>query len=231
MEQSIQNISLPGLASYAAARAALAAARRVDEVKAIRDKAEALRTYAAQAKDRDLELWAGEIRLRAERRAGGLLKEMKERGERVGHDGAKKTSRERRLVLPDLGITRDQSSRWQCLARVPEATFERRLLKAQTKGTPLTTADFLREKITRRNIDALFLSNSAEWHTPRRIIDCVLKVMGEIDLDPCSNAKGREANVPARVHFTKHDDGLAQTWRGRVYMNPPYGEATERWGS
>jgi hypothetical protein len=29
--------------------------------------------------------------------------------------------------------------------------------------------------------------------------------------------------VPARKVFTKRDDGLAQRWRGLVFMNPPFG--------
>jgi hypothetical protein len=74
-----------------------------------RDKAEAVRVYAAQAKDFEMEQWAAEIRLRAERRAGELLAEMKERGERVA-GRPEKVSRE--TTLSDLGVTRDQSSDW-----------------------------------------------------------------------------------------------------------------------
>lgn len=62
-----------------------------------------------------------------------------------------------------------------------------------------------------------------EWLTPREITDS----LGAFDLDPCS-----PINRPwptARRHYTITDDGLAQTWEGRVWLNPPYGDQTERW--
>lgn len=76
-----------------------------------------------------------------------------------------------------------------------------------------------------------FTSNTPEWYTPRHVIDRVLHLFGEIDLDPCSNAKGDAANVPAGEHFTMADDGLEQRWHGRVYMNPPYGDEIGAWTS
>jgi hypothetical protein len=50
--------------------------------------------------------------------------------------------------------------------------------------------------------------------------------MGGIDLDPCAEPDKR---VPAALHYTEADDGLSQGWRGRVYMNPPYGKTIGTW--
>lgn len=56
------------LAHYQAARKELAACNEVDEVLAIADKSVAIRAYAAQVADKELENLAIRIRLRAERR-------------------------------------------------------------------------------------------------------------------------------------------------------------------
>lgn len=73
-----------------------------------------------------------------------------------------------------------------------------------------------------------FSSETPEWYTPQHIIDRVLKVMGEIDIDPCSNDKD-SPNVPAAQYYTQEDDGLSFEWRGRIYMNPPYGREISDW--
>jgi hypothetical protein len=73
-----------------------------------------------------------------------------------------------------------------------------------------------------------FSSETPEHYTPRMVIDAVIECMGGIDLDPCSNSH-ESPNVPAGEHFTADDDGLRQVWRGRVYMNPPYGREIVDW--
>lgn len=141
------------LVLYERARFALAEAHRVDEVKDIRDKAEALAAYARQAKDRDMIQWATEIKVRAERRCGEMLANAKASGERhTGHGDQKSESKDATpiVTLSDLGLTRDQSSRYQKLAAMPEELFEAAVETAKAVAGEVTTAFMLRQAAPQR---------------------------------------------------------------------------------
>jgi hypothetical protein len=71
-------------------------------------------------------------------------------------------------------------------------------------------------------------SDSPEWYTPREIVNAVLKLMGSIELDPCSNSH-ETPKVPASTRYTKDDDGLSLPWKGKTYLNPPYGSEIGIW--
>lgn len=63
------------------------------------------------------------------------------------------------------------------------------------------------------------------WLTPPHI----LQALGRFDLDPCAAPAPRPWDT-ARHHFTLPEvDGLRAPWRGRVWLNPPYGKQTGRW--
>ena len=132
---------------------AIAAAYKVDEVKGIRDKAIALEAYAKQAKNTEAERQACEIRLRAERKAGALLK-AKEKS-KGGRPRRQKTPAPREGVstLAEEGISEKQSSRWQKLAHVPEEQFEAALVDQTTKPTTAgiirTTAEPKQKPVSR----------------------------------------------------------------------------------
>lgn len=131
------------LIKYETARAALAEAHRVDEVKDIRDKAEAMAAYARQAKDSELIQYATEIKVRAERRCGELLARTAETGERAAR--GKPSEMSHASTLSDMGLTRDDSSRYQQLAAMPAEHFETAVATAKATAGEVTTAFMLRE--------------------------------------------------------------------------------------
>lgn len=115
------------LVRYNEACRAVAAAKNVDEVKDYLDKGVAMQAYARQAKNRELEIDAAEIRMRAERRLGELIRAQKEtvglaQGKRT--DLVPKENQVARPTLADAGIDKKLSSKAQKLAAVPERKFE-----------------------------------------------------------------------------------------------------------
>ena len=122
------------LTKYNAAKKALAEAVRIDDVKDIRDKAAAMRLYALQAKDRVLIDQATEIRLRAERRCGELLRDMAERGERHRQGDSNQYAKSQAATLQNLDINKSQSSRWQKLAGIDAGEFEELVTNAKQKA-------------------------------------------------------------------------------------------------
>lgn len=108
---------------------AIAECAAVDEIKDVRDKALALEVYARQAQNFEAERTAQEIRVRAELRAGELLKATtKQAGARgTGSNQYRQVESSNETPpkqLADFGITKNQSSQWQQLANVPKEIFE-----------------------------------------------------------------------------------------------------------
>ena len=63
-------------------------------------------------------------------------------------------------------------------------------------------------------------STTPEHGTPPHIVEGARNLMGGIDLDPASSAFWNK-RVRAKKFYTEKDDGLAQPWKGRVFLNPP----------
>ncbi|MBA7682493.1 hypothetical protein ES703_90843 [subsurface metagenome] len=123
------------------ARQALALAKSIDEVKDIRDKAEALRAYAKQVgMGLEMQNECAEIKLRAERRAGEMLGEMgiKPGNPQLSHDAIIE-----RPTLSALGINLSQSHRWQLERSVPDEVFEKFVAETKAEAEELTSRGVL----------------------------------------------------------------------------------------
>jgi hypothetical protein len=126
-------------------RTELERAVKFDSVKAIRDQAEALRSYAKSIGAAQSALNSiAEIKLRAERRMGreiaSFTLNVGGRPARTG-DGVSPVSPP---TLSELGIHKKWSQRWQTLARMPAAEFEAYLIGVKRSGEELTAAGLYR---------------------------------------------------------------------------------------
>jgi phage N-6-adenine-methyltransferase len=107
------------------------------------------------------------------------------------------------------------------------------LQPAKSTGRPRTTcSDSCRMKLHRRRhrrprttLEVMGSSRSDEWPTDPAYFEKLEREFGPFDLDPCATAE----NAKCPHYFTRADNGLEREWRGRVYMNPPYGRAIGAW--
>ena len=119
-----------GLAIYDEACRKIAEARSIDEVKDIRDQAIAMQVYARQAKNRELEADAVEIRLRATRRLDQLRQAQKETvGLASGREGKRKAlglpkNPSDRATLAEAGIDKNLAHDARVLGRLTDEEFE-----------------------------------------------------------------------------------------------------------
>ena len=119
----------------------LAQAQSVEEVKNLSLLAERARELARGAKlGLEKQKQFAEYKLRCDRKAGMLLKEL---GLAPGRPRKEKRSHGA-TILADLGIDKSESSRLQQEARVPEELFELYVAKAHEKNEEITTKGFLR---------------------------------------------------------------------------------------
>lgn len=207
------------IARLAQADRALAEAIDATDAVTLVATAKALSEWATAVKaGRDHERQAAVFVLRAMRNAGERIRDAQARGEiampgqrrNVGGDDISPAT------LPEIGVTRDESSEWKRLA-AQYPTDEALAEAAEALPTPSLAG------VSR--LAGMMSSVSDEWYTPEHVVTAAIETLGAIDLDPCSNPG--EPNVPAREHYTAADDGLALGWRGAVYMNPPYSRADE----
>ena len=112
------------IATISKAERMLEKAATIDEIRHVEHLAQLARDYAKKARlGRESVNVAARLALDARRKAGNTLKEMMERGE-LAKPGKSKMSQRATFTLEDLGLTRNQSSRYQQEASVPQEAYE-----------------------------------------------------------------------------------------------------------
>jgi phage N-6-adenine-methyltransferase len=205
---------------------AIEEARTVPEVAAVIGKLEALHTLAKQVGlQHEEQNRIAAAKLQGKRKGGQLLGglEKSDGGRPPENVGDVAHVSEYQETLEEAGLKRREAVRWQQIARIPEPLFDGYIesILYDPEGE-ITTSGVLAYAQPGETAARLVESNENEWYTPARYIEAARAVLGDIDLDPASSETANET-VKAPQIFTLEDNGLAQVWHGRVWLNPPYG--------
>lgn len=151
------------LTTYNAARSALSKASKIDDVANIRDKAEALRMYAKQRGNVEMERWVSEIKVRAAHRLGELSAALttSERCRTDLHPTA--GTQTKRAALAAAGISTSSANRCELIASVPVSEFEGYIIKASSEGRVIT-ADAVLKAVAKQRKRAKIATVSPMQH-------------------------------------------------------------------
>ena len=76
------------------------------------------------------------------------------------------------------------------------------------------------------SVNAGMMSSRTDlWETPQAFFAQQSTLYGPFDIDVCAT----HSNAKCAVYFDESMDGLKQTWRGKCWMNPPYGRGIGAW--
>ena len=136
-----------------------------------------MRAYARQAKNRQLEIDAAEIRIRAERRIGELMAAQKDivgtaQGRRT--DLGPPATQVEKITLDDAGIDKHLADRARKLAAVPQTEFE---------GIVTDWRDRIEQENERVSVNLLAAADKHVRGTFGTGTARATEVLGDIDLD------------------------------------------------
>ena len=174
--------------------------------------------------------------------ATDILVELFHRGVKVRADGPTITLKPRALVDDDL-LARVKAHKSEIVAVLsgrpdfcaptcyeiePDKSIHRPWDGCKTCLTPaVVTAGppaAAEQTASLRNTLAIVSAKSNEWYTPEKYVEAAREVLGSFDLDPASCLVANTV-VKAQKFYTLKDDGLTKEWYGRIWLNPPYGDA------
>ena len=70
------------------------------------------------------------------------------------------------------------------------------------------------------------ISEKKDWNTPPKYVILIKKMLGKIQLDPCSN---EGSMIDAKIKYQLPVDGLKESWSHKtIFVNPPYGRDKDR---
>ncbi|HVA84739.1 MAG TPA: hypothetical protein VNF73_00330, partial [Candidatus Saccharimonadales bacterium] len=133
----------------------LAEARTLDEIRLVVDLATVARLYAKKAHlGLAAQNSAAAICLEAQKKAGEVLRQMREGGQRSARGGDRRSKAQSGpLNLADLGIDRHEAQRYQAVAEVPDAVRADYVAHAVARREEVTRAGLLRYAEPRRVTD------------------------------------------------------------------------------
>lgn len=189
------------------ARLALEEAKTIQETKKILDVAAAAEIYAKrQQLGEEAILYATSIKIEALRQLGNMLKNTpRNEGGRPPETGT--NSAPVFPTLADMGLDKKTSKLAQDIAALPEKKID--AIKAGIVS--------LGKAVSNHHIS----DDSFDWYSPVECVNSARSLMGSIDIDPASSELAQE-KIQAEKYFTAKTDGLTKTWKGNVWLNPPY---------